>query len=553
MSAETVYLHVWTGDPGKGRAFVEQRYPGATVMELSHRELRDGGWKGQVRALRSLRGRALVVFFNSIDDCMQLQLVQWSGLLHHCKETVTVDERGHLSVYRRRDWLWMFPKAAISAMADLFVFLSFWFGLNLWRVLARPQQFSPREVSLDVAYLFPYPRENSFAGGAMSHIRGVLRGLAANDATCDIFSAVSLPAEQFSQVRVPSKRKFFVVWEALMLTYGLRFAREVRRHLSGVKPRLLYQRHGRFMIGGAALSWLIGVPLVLEYNASELEMAKHWDPTRFRTWLRLCEEVTLACSALIVVVSEPLRDGLIKRGIPADRILVNPNAVDPDFFHPNCGGKELRQELGISAEEVVVAFVGTFGPWHGIGVLQEAIRELLQDGTAVPLRFLLIGSGGLLQDIRAALAKWEQSGQVIFTGIVTHDRVRAYLDAADILVSPHVPMTDGTPFFGSPTKLFEYMAMGKAIAASRLDQLATVLTHDETAWLVPPADVKELVAAIQLLARDPALRRRLGNNAREAAIARHTWRQNAARMLARTSHAAKEVAQPEPELVAPGR
>ncbi len=53
-------------------------------------------------------------------------------------------------------------------------------------------------------------------------------------------------------------------------------------------------------------------------------------------------------------------------------------------------------------------------------------------------------------------------------------------------------MPDGSRFFGSPTKLFEYMAMGKGIVASRLDQLAEVLEHDQTAWLVTPGDVEEL-------------------------------------------------------------
>ena len=92
-------------------------------------------------------------------------------------------------------------------------------------------------------------------------------------------------------------------------------------------------------------------------------------------------------------------------------------------------------------------------------------------------------------------------------------------------------MPDNHPFFGSPTKLFEYMAMGKAIAASALDQIAEVLEHGRTALLVAPGDSVELAAAIRRLAGDPPLRAELGRNARAAALARHTWRQNAARVL----------------------
>ena len=87
-------------------------------------------------------------------------------------------------------------------------------------------------------------------------------------------------------------------------------------------------------------------------------------------------------------------------------------------------------------------------------------------------------------------------------------------------------MPDGSRFFGSPTKLFEYMAMGKSIVASRLEQLAEVLEHDQTAWLVTPGDVDELAEAILRLALDPAKREALGAAARRAAVERHSWAQN---------------------------
>src|SRR5260370_10481034 len=136
------------------------------------------------------------------------------------------------------------------------------------------------------------------------------------------------------------------------------------------------------------------------------------------------------------------------------------------------------------------------------------------------------------RDMVNGLAPYSRSGSVMFGVAIPHGSVRAHLDAANILVSPHVPMPGGTPFFGSPTKLFEYMAMGKAIVASALDQIADVLEHGRTALLVRPGDPSELAEAIQRLAADAQLRIELGRNAREIALARHTWRQNARRVLA---------------------
>jgi glycosyltransferase involved in cell wall biosynthesis len=167
-------------------------------------------------------------------------------------------------------------------------------------------------------------------------------------------------------------------------------------------------------------------------------------------------------------------------------------------------------------------------------VLEQAIRLLLDRAQPAGclLRFLLVGDGPFAPQMRNALEPYSHGGLVTFTGAIPHGSVRAHLDAADILVSPHIPMPGGSPFFGSPTKLFEYMAMGKAIAASALDQIADVLEHGRTALLVKPGDPSDLIAAIQRLSADEQMRIELGRNARETALARHTWRQNARRVLA---------------------
>ena len=119
--------------------------------------------------------------------------------------------------------------------------------------------------------------------------------------------------------------------------------------------------------------------------------------------------------------------------------------------------------------------------------------------------------------------------RVVFAGRIPHSEVPAYLDACDILLSPHVPMPDGSAFFGSPTKLFEYMAMEKAIAASRLGQIGDVIEDGVSGLLLEPGSVDELVAAIEKLAGDAELRERLGRAARATVLERYTWRASAKR------------------------
>src|SRR5260370_2751382 len=122
---ETIYLHVWTGDAQLARALVEKHRPGSPVIELSHRELRGGGWRKQLGSLRRLRGQALIVFFESLNHAPQLQLVLCSGLVHRCRETIVGDASGEFRVYRRADWVWLLPRTLASASADIAVLLFF--------------------------------------------------------------------------------------------------------------------------------------------------------------------------------------------------------------------------------------------------------------------------------------------------------------------------------------------------------------------------------------------------------------------------------------------
>jgi glycosyltransferase involved in cell wall biosynthesis len=316
-----------------------------------------------------------------------------------------------------------------------------------------------------------------------------------------------------------------------MLAYNFAFARGVEQTLAGEKPGVLYQRHCALSIAGALLSRRLQIPLILEYNNSEVWVAKHWDPSPLRPWIKLCEDISLRAASRIMVVSEALREDLLQRGVDAGRIRVNPNGVDPDFFFPGAGRESQRKRLGIDDEEVVVGFVGSFSFWHGIDVLESAIKTLLSKPQPCRFRFLLVGDGLLHGEMRSALATWERSGEAIFTGLVPRDKVVAFLDAADILVSPHVPMPDGSRFFGSPTKLFEYMAMGKGIVASRLEQIGEVLEHEESALLVTPGDAGELADAILQLALDPRKRAELGAAARSTAVQRYSWAHNVAMAL----------------------
>ena len=359
-------------------------------------------------------------------------------------------------------------------------------------------------------------------GGSVAHTAGVIGGLQRAGAMVHVVSSDTL-----NGVSAPTTVAMPEVWfdeplrELEDLAYNVPFFLTAQNAVHRFPPTAIYQRHTAFNIAGALLARLLRVPLILEFNSSELWKGHYWGGLHRRRAAELVERINVRAATRIVVVSRVLRDQLVAQGVPCERVLINPNAVDPEQFRPDIDGTRIRQRHGIPDDAVVVGFSGTFGLWHGIPTLAQALP--LADG----VHWLLVGDGPLRHLIKA-----EEQANVTLTGLVPHGEMPAYLAACDILVSPHGRQADGGEFFGSPTKLYEYMAMGRPIVASAVGQIADVLEDGRSALLVPPDDPTALAAALARLVTEPELRQRLGDRARQDALDHHTWRQNAERVLA---------------------
>jgi glycosyltransferase involved in cell wall biosynthesis len=379
-------------------------------------------------------------------------------------------------------------------------------------------------------YVRATPGPGTQAGGAASHINGFIKAalnlgahisLVSNDQIAGL-DETATPLKVIWPKPVGSTRAAFDIYNNLL------FTNDATLLIERAQPDFIYQRYSRFSWAGVEASLRTGRPLFLEYNGSEVWVGRYWDRVGSLSLLERYERLNLKAAARIFVVSEVERENLLRARVEDERIVVNPNGVDVERFQPNIGGERVRRELGVEAGETLVGFVGTFGPWHGVLVLAEAIKLLPEEAR---VRFLLVGSGVLRNDVERILREANAWHRVIMTGAVEHERVPALLDACDVLASPHVPLEDGSEFFGSPTKLFEYMAMGKGIVASRLGQIKDMLKDEETALLVEPGNASDLSEAIMRLTDSRTLREQLGSAARREAIAHHTWTHNAQRVL----------------------
>jgi len=433
-----------------------------------------------------------------------------------------------------RIWLREAPRAAAEYLLGLpLIVLSVvatWLlalGLGAGRAGARP---GAAEGPLDVLFLRPTPSTGVVEGGESAHITGVLGGLRALGHRPRLLSNSRLPAViragHPTEVRPPgalfaSHRLAFELWNNLVFTWHV--WREARRS----RPDVIYQRYSRNNWSGPVVSRLERIPLLLEWNGSEAWVGRHWSNLRWSWIIALYERVNRVAADAVIVVSEPLRSALVAAGVAPGRVVVNPNGADPERFRPGCGGAEVRERYGLG-RGVVVGFAGTFNHYQGAPVLMRAAAEVCRRTDAT---FLVIGSGDELAVTREIAEREGISGRVVFTGHVPAEEVAAHIDACDVAVAPMIPNADGSEFFNSPVKVFEYMTAGKAVVASRLGQLAEVLEEGETGLLVKPGAPGPLADAIVRLALDPGLRARLAANARRVALERHTWRQNAERVV----------------------
>jgi glycosyltransferase involved in cell wall biosynthesis len=304
------------------------------------------------------------------------------------------------------------------------------------------------------------------------------------------------------------------------IAHSRQFARRVERVVADCGPDVILETEVVFATAGARASRRFSVPLVLDDVSPAWEAETHYGLALTGS-ARRARRQALRQAELVVVVNELVRQELINEGTPPEKLALVPNGVDPAFFSAAAEGRARRGALGITEAEVVIGFVGSFQPFHGV---DELVRSFARSGASDRARLLLVGDGDGLRECVETANRLGLTGQVLFVGRVPHQEVPSYVAASDITVLPK------TAPYTNPMKLYEYLAAGKPSVAPRQVGIARILTDEHDAVLFDPADDRALACSLRRLVDDPALRLTLGRNASESGAA-HTWRRRAATLM----------------------
>ena len=242
---------------------------------------------------------------------------------------------------------------------------------------------------------------------------------------------------------------------------------------------------------------------------------------------RRLEQAAAHLADHVLTLTPSMKREIESWGIPPERVTLAPNAVDPQLFAPIARDAALAARLGLSPDDIVIGYVGSFIDYEGLDMLVDATIRLMQRDPRV--RLLMVGDdspGGKAStpvsvELRAQANASGVGDRMIFTGRIPHDEVPAHYSLVDICPFPRRPVA--VCEMVSPMKPLEAMAMGKCLVVSSVGGMEGMVHDDRTGIVFQKGSEDSLLAALTKAVDDPDLRRRLGAEARSWAKRERSW------------------------------
>jgi glycosyltransferase involved in cell wall biosynthesis len=312
-----------------------------------------------------------------------------------------------------------------------------------------------------------------------------------------------------------------IIFEFVEIAYNLISFPRLLKFVRSNKPDFIYERYSLYCLVGVLVSASSKTPIILEMNDTvDMDRSRQGRKLIMVSLAQWFERFIMNRATLLVVVSTYLKSFLVEKGIPPEKIVVTPNAVHADIFDPSRFDREAIREKRSLNQKVVVGFVGAFVKWHRTDLLIQALARVIP--THPNVVGLLVGSG--VEEERCKLLAIESGicENVLFSGQVPHESIPEYVFAMDMGVMP------GSNVFGSPMKIFEYMAMGVPAIGPRYSPIEEIIDDGVNGYIFTPEDLNDLTKTILQFVDSSDLRKEFGSAARKKILSKHLWSHNAA-------------------------
>ena len=319
-------------------------------------------------------------------------------------------------------------------------------------------------------------------------------------------------------------RKFVpaALYELMELAYSVRAYAKLSRAYNEFQPDILYERYNLYLLSGAWLSEKKGIPYILEVNSPLSQERYKYGDLKLLNLARKIEQRCWKAADMCLPVTQVLADILVDNGVKPDKITVIHNGIDPDKFNSNMNSASARSELKLDGK-TVLGFTGFVREWHK---LDDIIRLIATNKEKHNLHLLVIGDGLTSQESMNLAHALGVDDCVTFLGLVERDKVGYYTSAFDIALQPAVTN------YASPLKIFEYLAMGIPIIAPDQPNIREILTSKYDSILFNPDIKHSLEDAIMAMVDDPAICKKLGDNAKITLHDRqYYWSSNAEKVI----------------------
>jgi glycosyltransferase involved in cell wall biosynthesis len=317
-----------------------------------------------------------------------------------------------------------------------------------------------------------------------------------------------------------------ILWETIkdikLLKIDNLAEKRLEKEIKDFKPDLIYERAAYMQTSGVNIAKKLNIRHVMEFNSPYVEERQVFSgKSLLLNKGNEKEAKQLNLTDKVIVVSTPLKKYFINKHLISEKkIIVTPNAININYINTNENKvEELKEKLKLK-NKIVIGFVGSIVKWHGVDLLVKAFGKLTEDHPEIKL--LIVGDGEPMKELKTLAEPFKE--QTIFTGYIPHSDVSSYIRLMNITVMAK------SNWYGSPIKIFEYGAFGKAIIASDLDPISEVMEDGKDGLLID-INVNELKEKMSILIADINLRKRLGQNFKTKIFEKYQWKNNVKRVL----------------------